>query len=79
MSPAKAPTTVYRDQLPLLGQHFHRNELRKQGAHQSLSLQHNQLEYQLLDIGDRVKTFFIFFFLKKNNENIKKINKYLIR
>jgi len=55
LTPAKAPTTVYRDHLPLLGQHFHQiilqNEPQKQGA-QSLNYQHNQLQLQ---IGDRVR------------------------
>lgn len=50
---AKAPTSVYRDHLPLLGQHCHqRNEFPNEGA------QHNQLQYQQyqqLEIGDRVR------------------------
>lgn len=62
LTPAKAPTTVYRDHLPLLGQHYHhvlqRNEL-KQGA-QSLSHQYNQLQYQQLEIGDRVGYVYLF-------------------
>lgn len=57
LTSTKAPTTVYRDHLPLLGQHYHqalqRNDLLKQGQH---GLSHNQLlQYQQLEIGDRVR------------------------
>lgn len=55
VSPSKGSTTVYRDHLPLLGQHQHqqRND-HKQGA-LSLNHLHNQLQYQQLEIGDRVR------------------------
>ncbi|XP_060860321.1 E3 ubiquitin-protein ligase mind-bomb isoform X1 [Metopolophium dirhodum] len=56
VSPSKGSTAVYRDHLPLLGQHQHqqRNDQYRQGA---LSLNHlqNQLQYQQLEIGDRVR------------------------
>jgi len=68
VSPAKGPTTIYRDHLPLLGQHYHRSELKKHGANQRLILQDNQL----LQLGDRVRESFHIFFL--NNENIDKLN-----
>lgn len=59
MTPSKASITVYRDHLPLLGQHQHqqRNNQNKEGE---LSLNHlqNQLQYQQLEIGDRVRTIF---------------------
>jgi len=47
---------VYRDHLPLLGQHQHQqqNDQNSQGV---LSLNHlqNHLQYQQLEIGDRVR------------------------
>uniref|UniRef100_A0A2H8U1G9 RING-type E3 ubiquitin transferase n=1 Tax=Melanaphis sacchari TaxID=742174 RepID=A0A2H8U1G9_9HEMI len=56
VSPSKGSTTVYRDHLPLLGQHQHqlRNDQHRPGI---LSLNHlnNQLQYQQLEIGDRVR------------------------
>jgi len=70
VNPAKAPTTVYKDHLPLLGMHYHRNEVRKPGVSQNFTFQQNQLQYQLLVIGDRVS----FSFLVLNDKNINKLN-----
>ncbi|CAH1731639.1 E3 ubiquitin-protein ligase mind-bomb-like isoform X1 [Aphis gossypii] len=56
VSPSKGSLTVYRDHLPLLGQHQHQqqNDQNSQGV---LSLNHlqNHLQYQQLEIGDRVR------------------------
>ncbi|KAE9543487.1 hypothetical protein AGLY_002287 [Aphis glycines] len=56
VSPSKGSLTVYRDHLPLLGQHQHQqqNDQHSQGV---LSLNHlqNHLQYQQLEIGDRVR------------------------
>ncbi|XP_060848380.1 uncharacterized protein LOC132927810 isoform X2 [Rhopalosiphum padi] len=56
VSPSKGSTTVYRDHLPLLGQHQHqqRNDQHKPGV-LSLNHLHNHLQYQQLEIGDRVR------------------------
>lgn len=56
LTSAKAPTTAYRDHLPLLGQHCHEalqlNELLRQVPH---GLSPNQLQFQQFEIGDRVR------------------------
>lgn len=66
LTSTKAPTTVYRDHLPLLGQHFHqvlhRNEQQNQGAH-NLNDQDNQMHIRQLEIGDLVLMLNLFFVL----------------
>lgn len=52
MTSAKAPTSVYRDHLPLLGQHCHqRNEFQNEEG----QYQYQYQQYQQLEIGDRVR------------------------